>query len=129
MAVFEMIKYHSQSYPADIPLRIEECAAHFDISSVHSSLRCSLHTEYSYGRRKLDSSLIQKYPTILSAQKEGVPQLWKGEAWAKEFAQFVCTLAEGNDLSVIEVHPPFKDYIGWDEFINSYSVFEEIILA
>ena len=34
MAVFEMVKYHSQSYPADIPLRIEECAAHFDVTAV-----------------------------------------------------------------------------------------------
>lgn len=32
MTVFEMVKYHSQEYPADIPLRIEECATHMDIT-------------------------------------------------------------------------------------------------
>ena len=52
MAMFEMIKYHNQAYPADIPLRTEECAAHFDITSIHSGLRWSLHTEYSYGKRR-----------------------------------------------------------------------------
>jgi hypothetical protein len=31
MAVFEMVKYHKQKYPADIPLKIEEVAAHFDL--------------------------------------------------------------------------------------------------
>ncbi len=129
MAVFEMVKYHSQSYPADIPLRIEECAAHFDVTSVNSALRCSLHTEYSYGRRKLDSSLVKQFPAILSAQRDGVPQLWKGEDWALEFARFVCALAEGNDPAVIEVHPPFNDYTDWDGFVRNYSLFEEYILA
>lgn len=129
MAVlFEMVKYHSQSYPSDIPLRIEECAAHFDITAVRSALRCSLHTEYSYGRRKLDSRLIKQFPAIRSAQKDGVPQLWKDEDWALEFAQFVCALAEGNNPAVIEIHPPFNDYIGWEGFIRNYSLFEERIL-
>ena len=129
MAVFEMIKYHSQSYPADIPLRIEECAAHFDVSVVRSALRCSLHTEYSYGKRKLDSQLLRQFPAILSAQRDGVPQLWKDENWALEFAQFVSVIAEGNDLAVIEVHPPFNDYTDWEGFIKNYSLFEERILA
>ena len=48
MTSFEMIKYHGQEYPADVPLRIEEIAAHFDITSVGGRLGCSLHTEYSY---------------------------------------------------------------------------------
>lgn len=47
MAIFEMVKYHTQSYPTDIPLRIEECAAHLDITSVDADLRYSLHTEYT----------------------------------------------------------------------------------
>ena len=32
MTAFEMIKYHGREYPADVPLRIEEIAAHFDTS-------------------------------------------------------------------------------------------------
>lgn len=129
MAYFEMVKYHSQSYPNDIPLRIEECAAHFDTIAVRSELKQSLHTEYSYGRRKFDSDLIRRFPAIVSAQKDGVPQLWKDEQWTAEFAQFVISLAKEQAPEVIEVHPPFKDYTDWDTFISSYKVFEDIIRA
>lgn len=127
MAKFEMVKYHTQSYPTDIPLRIEECAAHLDITSVDADLRYSLHTEYSYGKRKLDSDLLVNFPAIIGAHKDGVPQLWKGEQWAAEFAQFVFALAGDVTPAVIEVHPPFGDYTDFDGFIRSYSVFESLI--
>ena len=128
MATFEMVKYHSQSYPADIPLRIEECAAHFDVAAVRSELKRSLHTEYSYGKRKFDSALVQQFPAITSAQKDGVPQLWKDEQWATEFAQFLFCLS-GNDVpEIVEIHPPFKDYTDWEGFIHSYRIFEGLIL-
>ena len=127
MAIFEMVKYHTQSYPTDIPLRIEECAAHLDITSVDADLRYSLHTEYSYGKRKLDSALLTNFPALVGAHKDGVPQLWKDEQWAAEFAQFVFALAGGATPAVIEVHPPFGDYTDFDSFIRSYSVFESLI--
>lgn len=127
MAIFEMVKYHTQSYPTDIPLRIEECAAHLDITSVDADLRYSLHTEYSYGKRKLDSALLTNFPALVGAHKDGVPQLWKDEQWAAEFAQFVFVLAVGATPAVIEVHPPFGDYTDFDSFIRSYSVFERLI--
>lgn len=38
MTSFEMIKYHGQEYPADVPLRIKEIAAHFDITNVGGKL-------------------------------------------------------------------------------------------
>ena len=79
LAVFEMVKYHAQAYPKDISLRIEECAAHFDVKSVQSSLQCSLHTEYCYAQRRFDSELVNQFPAIVGAQKSGVPQLWKNE--------------------------------------------------
>jgi len=82
MTSFEMIKYHGQIYPSDIPLRIEEIAAHFDITSIYSELEVSLHTEYSYGKRNFNSRMLSYFYAILSAQKEGVPQLWKNEMWA-----------------------------------------------
>lgn len=111
MTSFEMIKYHGQEYPADVPLRIEEIAAHFDITKIGGKLNHSLHTEYSYGKRKFNSELIANYPEICSAQKDGVPQLWKNEAWALQFADFIFELVgDGPDPSVIEVHPPFNDY-------------------
>jgi len=128
MTMFEMVKYHKQEYPADIPLRIEECTSHFDITSVSSDLQLSMHTEYSYGRRNFDSVVIQSFPTIIAAQKDGVPQLWKNEHWAKEFALFISTLAGNAIPAVIEVHPPFVDYCTFDSFLASYRTFESAIL-
>ena len=128
MAIFEMVKYHTQAYPTDIPLRAEECAAHFDITSVKADLRYSLHTEYSYGKRKFDSELVNRFPSVVSAQKDGVPQLWKDESWAAEFAQFIFALAGDAVPAVIEIHPPFGDYTDFDGFIKSYKVFENSIL-
>lgn len=127
MAFFEMIKYHSQEYPADVPLRIEEIAAHFDITSVGGQLKRSLHTEYSYGKRKLNSALISQYPEIVSAQKDGIPQLWKNEMWAAQFANFIIFLSGNEPPAVIEIHPPFNDYTDIASFVRAYSVFEEKI--
>ena len=59
MAIFEMVKYHTQSYPDDIPLRTEECASHFDSTTVTAELGLSLHTEYSYGKRKFNSAAFK----------------------------------------------------------------------
>ncbi|MBE6752915.1 MAG: hypothetical protein E7559_00940 [Ruminococcaceae bacterium] len=128
MTVFEMVKYHNQIYPVNIPLCAEECAAHFDITTVSSMLTPSLHTEYSYGKRRFKSDLIQRFPTILEAQKNGVPQLWKSEQWANEFSQFIFALTDDWVPHVIEVHPPFTDYATFDSFLLSYTVFEDAIL-
>lgn len=128
MTSFEMIKYHGQEYPQEIPLRTEEIAAHFDILSIGGKLKRSLHTEYSYGRRRLDSALISRYPELQTAHKDGVPQLWKNEAWAFQFADFIFSLVGvGPSPSVIEIHPPFNDYSSISEFIKAYSKFEEKI--
>lgn len=125
MTAFEMIKYHSQEYPADIPLRIEEIAAHFDVQKVAGGLDWSLHTEYSYGKRKFDSEMVSHYPDIISANKDGVPQIWKSETWASQFADFILELAGDIKVpKVIEIHPPFNDYTDLAGFISSYSVFE-----
>ena len=127
MTRFEMVKYHSQEYPDNIPLRIEEIAAHFDIHEITGLLGYSLHTEYSYGKRSLNSPLITMYPEI-TAQKDGVPQLWKNRIWALLFADFITELA-GVDIQpkVIEIHPPFNDYTDKECFITSYSAFEDTI--
>ena len=129
MAIFEMVKYHTQSYPTDIPLCIEECAAHLDITSVDADLRYSLHTEYSYGKRKLDSVLLTNFPALVGAHKDGVPQLWKDEQWATEFAQFVVSLAGDAIPAVVEVHPPFADYTDLGRFIQNYRVFEDTLVG
>ncbi len=128
MALFEMVKYHTQTYPADIPLRFEECPAHFDVTSVDANLRCSLHTEYSYGKRRLNSELLSRFPSIVAANKNSVPQLWKDEQWAAEFAQFIISLAGDAFPAVVEVHPPFTDYTDFDRFIHCYRIFEETLI-
>ena len=128
MTLFEMIKYHGQEYPEEIPLRIEEIAAHFDITEIKGKLGYSLHTEYSYGKRNFNSVLITKYPEIRNAQKDGVPQLWKNRTWASQFADFIFSLVgNGPDPRVIEIHPPFSDYTDMEGFIEVYSVFESKI--
>ena len=128
MASFEMIKYHHQEYPKGIPLRYEEIAAHFDVTDVRYQLRASLHTEYSYGKRNLDTELIRSFLEIVSAQRKGIPQLWKNENWASQFADFLFSLVEDKSVpDVIEIHPPFSDYTDMDTFIRNYSVFEKKI--
>ena len=127
MSIFEMVKYHNQIYPTDISLRLEECAANFDITSIESDLEISLHTEYSYGKRKMNSEIISRFPTIVMSQKAGIPQLWKSEQWTQEFADFIFSLAGQMIPKVIEVHPPFTDYCTFDDFFQNYRIFEERI--
>lgn len=128
MTTFEMIKYHGLHYPDDIPLRIEEISAHFDVVSISGNLEKSLHTEYSYGKRRWDASLVNIYKEIVTAQKEGVPQLWKSELWALQFADYITSLiGNGTNPKVIEIHPPFSDYTDIPGFVRNYSAFENRI--
>lgn len=130
MTVFEMIKYHRHQYPPTIPIRMEEVAAHFDINRVFGNLDWSLHTEYSFGKRKLDGELIAGFPEIILAHKNGIPQLWKSEEWACQFADFIVKLTkQSSKLKVIEIHPPFSDYTDIKKFISIYSIFEKRIKA
>ncbi len=125
MTSFEMIKYHGQEYPPEVPLRIEEIAAHFDVKGIGGSLKRSLHTEYSFGARRFDSAVVSKYPEICAAQREGIPQLWKNETWALQFADFIFDLVGSSPApNVIEIHPPFSDYTDIPGFIETYSKFE-----
>lgn len=128
MTAFEMVKYHGQEYPQDIPLHIEEIAAHFDVSKISGQLQRSLHTEYSYGKRNFESEIIQDFPNLTAAQKDGVPQLWKDELWAAEFAEFIIKL-EGKTVTprIIEIHPPFNDYTDMRHFVSAYKIFESAI--
>ncbi len=129
MAVFEMVKYHKHEYPTGIPLRIEEIAAHFDITSINGNLDRSLHTEYSYGKRKWNSKVVQKFPELVYAQRDGVPQLWKNKLWAEQFADFIIALNGSSPApKVIEIHPPFNDYTDITGFVSCYSVFEHKII-
>ena len=129
MTSFEMVKYHSKQYPQDIPLRIEELAAHFDVETLaYSSLGRSLHTEYSFFKRDFKTKIISKYQELLSAQKEGIPQLWKNESWGLQFAEFIIELnGKTTKPLVIEIHPPFNDYTDINGFVRSYKGFEATV--
>lgn len=126
--VFELIEYNGIPYPEGYISKIKEVAGHLDKEKIENEESYSLHTEYSYGKRKLDSTVLQKYNTLKEANKAGVPQLWKSEEWAKEFAEFICELTEDNNPpSIIEIHPPFNDYADIEKFVKCYKVFESII--
>ena len=101
------------------------------LKQIDTSLPCSLHTEYSYGKRSMSSSIISKFPTIRLSHKDHIPQLWFNQKWAEEFADFITLISENKDnIKIIEIHPPFNDYCQSSEkFIEIYKIFENKILT
>jgi hypothetical protein len=125
---FILVEYNGLQYPKGYSASMQEVAAHFDKKSIDPKGDYSLHTEYSYGTRKLDSCRIAKYPSLREAQKNGVPQLWKSVEWANEFAEFLIGLTAGHQSpKVIEIHPPFNDYCTLQEFAERFRAFEKQI--
>ena len=125
---FELIEYNGIPYPEGYPSKIKEVAGHLDKENIEKEDCYSLHTEYSYGKRKFESSILEKYKALREANKGGVPQLWQSEEWAKEFAEFVLELTEGkNPPQIVEIHPPFNDYSDIELFVKCYKVFEKVI--
>ena len=125
---FRFVQYGGNTYPDGIVPELVEIAGHLDKDYIEDFPEYSLHTEYSYGKRNFSSALINMYPVLCKANKEGVPQLWKSSDWASQFADFVISLTNKHTApKVIEIHPPFSDYCDIDLFIERYSVFEEHI--
>lgn len=115
------VKYRLYTYPAGITPRIQEIAGHLDKTDIHPHLPCfSLHTEYSFGKRSLNSAQLEPYPELRQRQVNGVPQLWHSARWAKQFAEFLQTLCGKNVPTVIEIHPPFGDYTNLTHFFAVY---------
>jgi hypothetical protein len=125
-----MIKYNNKEYPPNIPCRISEVAGNFDKTEIKQESRYSLHTEYAFGERKLDSVFLNNLNEIKSANKNGIPQLWKNKLWAKEFFQFINRiLTDSIAPEIIEIHPPFIDYCETiNNFLDTYCEFEKLIL-
>lgn len=129
-ANFVFVEYNGIPYPNQYFSQMAEVAGHFDKQTVDNVENYSLHTEYSYGKRKFDSELMSKFPVLRNANKDGVPQLWKSEEWAEAFAEFVIALTkEHTPPKTIEIHPPFNDYCSLDEFIDRYCIFEKKVHA
>ncbi len=128
MTLFIPVDYHGKKYPQDIKCEVKEVAGHLDKTTIPFCERYSLHTEYSFAKRKLESDLLNKYP-VLKQSHRGVPQLWYSKTWAKEFSEFIFDLTNDHeDPEVIEIHPPFRDYCpDYETFCERYSVFEDNI--
>lgn len=123
---FIFVEYNGLKYPEGYTANIKEIAAHFDKSDIEGAEEYSLHTEYSYGKRKFDTELISRFPALVDSQKDGVPQLWESVEWASQFADFIVDLTAGhNNPTTIEIHPPFNDYCTLDEFVERYKVYED----
>lgn len=104
---FEFIEYNSVSYPQGYCSTIKEVAGHLDKEDIEIADNYSLHTEYSYGKRKFNSRLISNFEELKISHKDGVPQLWKTDKWAKEFAHFIIESTKyKTSPSIIEIHPP-----------------------
>lgn len=122
------IQYHKRKYPSHIHPEIDEIAGNFDTEKINSKRKFSLHTEYAYGKRNFSSKAISRFNELQISHKKGIPQLWKSEAWALEFADFIYELCDGRTPTIIEIHPPFSDYTkSLHSFVMIYRVFENAI--
>lgn len=130
MAQLIPVRYHNRQYPPAILPEITEVSGHFDVEKLNASDDYSLHTEYSYGPRRMKSPSVDGLVTIKSSVKGGIPLLWFNEMWAIEFYKYIKELSHETRPTIIEIHPPFKDYCAnTKEFITRYKVFEESILS
>lgn len=125
---FVFIEYNGVPYPGEFSAEIHEVAGHLDKDTIEDAEKYSLHTEYSYGKRKFDTPRLAAFPVLREANKDGVPQLWKSDEWAEEFAVFIIGLTQSHKSpEIIEIHPPFNDYCSLAEFAERYRIFEQKI--
>jgi hypothetical protein len=123
------VQYHKKRYPKHIRPQIDEIAGHFDIPQISPARKFSLHTEYSYGKRNFKSEILKNFSLIVDSQEAGVPKLWQSKEWALEFAKFVELLCGERRPTIIEIHPPFTDYMeSIEKFLDIYKSFEKFIL-
>lgn len=127
---FILIEYNNLPYPCGLTAEIKEVAAHFDKENICPEGAYSLHTEYSYGKRKFDTVLINSFPVLSASHKENVPQLWKSSEWAIQFADFIIALSRNHPApTIVEIHPPFNDYCTLEEFAERFRLFETKVHA
>ena len=126
------VKYHKKDYPDPIRPLLIELAGNLDSKPIDVDQPYSLHTEYSYMKRKLDSELLVGLEELRNANHNGIPQLWKSEQWSIEYAYFIERLI-GSSIppEVIEIHPPFLDYcsslsVFWERYLIFYREIKEV---
>jgi len=122
------VQYGRYDYGGVQP-RLTEVPAHFDIRSISPSMDYSLHTEYSFGRRRYSNPVFEELGILRTASWNGIPLLWHCEAWSRQFFRFVAHLVGANPPpEVIEIHPPFRSYCAdIDTFLERYSDFEALV--
>ena len=125
------VKYHNKNYPDAIVPLLNEVAGNLDSKQILTHMPYSLHTEYSYMKRNLNSDLLSDLDELRDSHKNRIPQLWKSMKWSEQYAIFIMRLI-GDSIApeVIEIHPPFKDYCrNVESFWERYMVFFNIISA
>lgn len=122
------VKYHNKNYPDSVIPLLDELAGNLDSKQIFTCNPYSLHTEYSYMKRNLNSDLLSDLDELKISNKNGIPQLWKNIKWSEQYALFIERLIE-NSISpeVIEIHPPFKEYCNdiesfWERYIIFYNI-------
>jgi hypothetical protein len=141
MAVtFKIVKYGNLE--SNLTPSMDEVAAHFDrIPARHKKqTSVSLHTEYCFAGRKSNEGLLEnadKYSALINSfidtteyktgENHKIPLLWSSEEWSNEFADFVIEFSHklGVIPKLVEIHPPFKDQVNWDDFVTRYKIFED----
>lgn len=121
------VKYHKKNYPVAIRPQLIEVAGNLDSKQICVDQPYSLHTEYSYAKRNLNSELLDGLEELKSAHYNKVPQLWKSKQWSQEYAVFIRRLVgTSRPPEVIEIHPPFLDYcsdvnVFWERYLVFYN--------
>jgi len=133
MAKLIPVKDGIRNYPPKIKAEIQEISGHFAIEErISINTPYSLHTESSHSihtikkiKKTFSQKIINDFKNIASAHKNGIPQLWHDEKWAKEFFEFINWLVGSNKPpEVLEIHPPFDDYCSsFNEFLDIYKIF------
>jgi len=131
MPVLIPIDYRKRKYPGGIEPAVFEIAGHLDKESIDPPGAYSLHTEYSYAKRKLCSKILDDLHLLKAADSNGVPCLWQSADWAYQFFVFIKVLTKGHPPpTIIEIHPPFDDYCpSISSFLSYYEIFERNIRA
>jgi hypothetical protein len=73
---------------------LDELPGHFDRKNLQTNRPYCLHTEYSAGPRIWNSPLVRGLDEITSAQRKGIPELWRNHKWGEQFADFIVRLVE-----------------------------------
>ena len=119
------ISYRGHPYPMGISPALDELPGHFDCKKLLTNRPYCLHTEYSAGPRQWNSPLLRGLVEITSAQRKGIPELWRNKRWAEQFAEFIIRLVGDNrNPTLVEIHPPFFSYCeDVDAFLDVYAPF------